>query len=204
MIQLHLLQIGHVTLYVLCKCTFQTICLHTDTCGKLMRPKTLPYLRGFSKLSCCQFYIAIFRFYLILVVTGGKKSWVSTHVCKTQNWVASNSPINLPPDFFPTQNPRLAGGREGSAANVLFLYFICSPESRCQRSAGIFTGRSGWRVEGRWRAQRRPLLSSSSSFIWQHFKWSPFTASRRDSFHSRGRVLPFSLLFSLPSFFVLF
>lgn len=171
---------------------------------KTHETKNFTIFEGLFQVELLPVNIAIFRFYLILVVTGGKKSWVSTHVCKTQNWVASNSPINLPPDFFPTQNPRLAGGREGSAANVLFLYFICSPESRCQRSAGIFTGRSGWRVEGRWRAQRRPLLSSSSSFIWQHFKWSPFTASRRDSFHSRGRVLPFSLLFSLPSFFVLF
>lgn len=34
-------------------------------------------------------------------------------------------------------------------------------------------------------------LSNSSSFIWQHFKCSPFTTSRRDSLHSRGRVLLF-------------
>lgn len=50
-----------------------------------------------------------------------------------------------------------------------------------------FTGRRGW---GEIKNAKRPL-SNSSSFIWQHFKCSPFTASRRDSFHSQGRVLCF-------------
>lgn len=55
-----------------------------------------------------------------------------------------------------------------------------------------FTGRRGW---GEIKSAKRPL-SNSSSFIWQHFKCSPFTASRRDSFHSQGRVLCFLGFFS--------
>lgn len=53
-----------------------------------------------------------------------------------------------------------------------------------------FRGKRGW---GEIKRAKRPL-SNSSSFIWQHFKCSPFTTSRRDSFHSQGRVLCFFVL----------
>lgn len=56
-----------------------------------------------------------------------------------------------------------------------------------------FRGKRDW---GEIKRAKRPL-SNSSSFIWQHFKYSPFTMSRRDSFHSRGRVL---FLFVLPEY----
>lgn len=56
-----------------------------------------------------------------------------------------------------------------------------------------FRGKRDW---GEIKRVKR-TLSNSSFFIWQHFKCSPFTTSRRDSFQSPGKsaVFPFSLFF---------
>lgn len=73
---------------------------------------------------------------------------------KTAHWLLSDP-------FDP--KPRLVDGRQPPwTHNFLFLYFICSPESRCHRRRGALGSSQGgagggWRVEGRWRAQRGPF-----------------------------------------------
>lgn len=80
---------------------------------------------------------------------------VSSHFTnKTAHWLLS--------DPFDQNLGWRTGGSRWGTHDFLFLYFICSPESRCHRRRGALGSSQGgagggWRVEGRWRAQRGPF-----------------------------------------------